>query len=130
MFAFSVLHHLDLLTDSSCDNIGLRKYLSSLRKKLSRDEIFHFTQMLTSLENASGTHQGSQQLVVSRKDNASPIHESQKSAGRESPIISPRDESISQTAEIPLRSEHHREQNDDDRKVSPVFNKFKRNRKR
>lgn len=128
MFAFSVLHRLDLLTDSSCDNIGLRKYLSSLRKKLSREEISCFSQMLTSLENVSGiTHHGSQEFVA-MKANSSPIHESQKSKERDSPIISPRDESISQAVEI-SRGPEDRE-NDHDRKVSPVFNKFKRNRKR
>ena len=128
MFAFSVLYRLDLLTDSSCDNVGLRKYLSSLRKKLSREEISHFSQMLTSLENASGTTHHDREDLVARKANSSPIHESQKSKERDSPIISPRDESISQAVEISQGSEDR--ENDRDKKVPPVFNKFKRNRKR
>jgi hypothetical protein len=133
MFAFSVLHRLDLLTDSSCDIIGLRKYLSSLRKKLSQEEIFHFTQVLSSLETASTSHQVTENPTKKANSNASPIHESQGSAGRvESPIISPRNESIIQAEILPPEpeQEQHREMDDYDRKVSPVFNKFKRNRKR
>jgi hypothetical protein len=128
MFAFSVLHRLDLLSDSSCDNIGLRKYLSSLRAKTSQNEISHFYQMLAS-EGEEAPRFGAESFPLpdGLGEIASPIEGSQISSEREScpPIISPRDGRMSPMGDLPLQKETAAPQ-----LSLPLFNKFISNRKR